>query len=298
MQGVCCDFIDKNCEMPPKGGVNVSIVQDMRYLSDPGSSLAHTHAGYHQMIYVARGQVAFDIRGQVYRVDGPSVVFIGCHERHSVTVLGEVYERYMVNVYPHKLGLHGNFRLFSIFSDRPEHFRHVLPVQNPVAFEALMELTLSEVNRRDNEFPDTPDRLLSGLLLLLYRQSPDFFPRTESRRTETVEAIKRRVERDLTELPPLTALGQEFHLSPYYLAHIFKDVTGYSIKNYHLLCRVAATRELLETTDMSITDICERVGFSDMSSLSRYFKREIGCTPSQYRKKNQKLNQANTEEHT
>jgi AraC-like DNA-binding protein len=35
-----------------------------------------------------------------------------------------------------------------------------------------------------------------------------------------------------------------------------------------------------------------------MSSLSRYFKREIGCTPSQYRKKNQKPNHTNTEERT
>ena len=274
----------------------MSIVQDIRYLSDPDSSTSHTHTGYHQMIYVRAGQVTFDIKGQVYTVDRPSVVFIGCHEVHAVTVTGEVYERYMVNVYPHKLGLHGNFRLFSMFSDRPERFCHVLPVQNRVAFEALLDLTLWEVAHPDNEFPDAPDRLLSSLLLMLYRQSPDFFPRAESRRTETVGAIKRRIETDLGELPSLVTLGQEFHLSPYYLAHLFKDVTGYSIKNYHLLCRVAATRELLETTDMSVTDICQRVGFSDMSSLSRYFKREIGCTPSQYRKANQKIHIQNTEE--
>ena len=274
----------------------MSIIQDMQYLSGPDSSFSHTHAGYHQMIYVKSGHVIFNIKGRIYDIERPSVVFIGCHEQHAVTVKGEEYERYMVNVYPHKLGLHGNFRLFSIFSDRPEHFCHVLTVQNRVALEALLDLTLSEVTCRDNEFPDTPDRLLSGILLLLYRQAPDFFPRAESRRTETVRAIKRRIESDLTELPSLDTLGQEFHLSPYYLAHIFKDVTGYSIKNYHLLCRVAATRELLETTDMSITDICQRVGFSDMSSLSRYFKREIGCTPSQYRKNNQCTDQKNTEE--
>jgi AraC-like DNA-binding protein len=270
----------------------------MRHIFDLDSSLSHTHKGYHQMIYVRRGTVLFNIEGHSYHVDRPSVIFIGCHEQHAVTVTGEVYERYMINVYPHKLGLHGNFRLFSIFSDRPESFCHVLEVQNKAAFEALLDLTLSEVSYHDNEFPDTPDRLLSGLLLLLYRESPDFFPRAESRRAETVSAIKQRIESSLIDLPSLGELGQEFHLSPYYLAHMFKDVTGYSIKNYHLLCRIAATRELLETTDISITDICEQVGFPDMSSLSRYFKREIGCTPSQYRKKNQKPNHTNTEERT
>lgn len=276
----------------------MSMIQDIRYLTDLDSSFSHTHTGYHQMIYVKSGRVNFDIKGQIYEVNRPSVVFIGCHEEHAVTVTGAVYERYMINVYPHKLGLHANFRLFSIFSDRPENFCHVLAVTNQTAFEAFLDLILGEFARRDNEFPDTPDRLLSGVLLLLYRQSPDFFPHTASRRTETVSAIKQRIETNLTDLPSLITLGQEFHLSPYYLAHMFKDVTGYSIKNYHLLCRVATTRELLETTDMSITDICERVGFSDMSSLSRYFKREIGCPPSQYRKKNQKINITNTEEHT
>ena len=265
------------------------MIQNVRYACDLDSSLVHTHTGYHQMLYIRRGSVTFDIEGHRYDVDRPSVVFIGCHERHAVAVHGDAYERYMINVYPHKVGLHGNFRLLSVFSDRPDGFCHVLPLPDDVREqEALLRLLLVEFERQDSEFADEPDRLLCSTLLLLYRLSPDFFPRSESKRAETVLRIKARLESELTEPPTLEELGRDFHLSPYYLAHIFKDITGYSIKNYHLLCRIAATRELLETTDMSITDICTRVGFADMSSLSRYFKREIGCTPSQYRKKNQK----------
>lgn len=262
------------------------MIQNVRYACDLDSSHVHTHTGYHQMLYVRRGEVVFDIEGHRYAVDRPSVVFIGCHEQHAVSVCGEVYERYTLNVYPHKVGLHGNFRLLSVFSDRPSGFCHVLPLCGDTAtLEALLGLLLVEFERQDAEFADEPDRLLCSALLSLYRSSPDFFPRTESKRAETVLRIKARLERELTDPPTLESLGREFHLSPYYLAHLFKDITGYSIKNYHLLCRIAATRELLETTDLSITDICERVGFADMSSLSRYFKREMGCTPSQYRKR-------------
>ena len=265
----------------------MSMIQNVRYACDLGSSHVHTHTGYHQMIYVRRGKVVFDIEGHRYVVDRPSVVFIGCHEQHAVRACGEIYERFMLNVYPHKVGLHGNFRLLSVFSDRPSGFCHVLPLYGDTTTpEMLLSLLLAEFQRQDAEFADEPDRLLCSTLLWLYRSSPDFFPRTESKRAETVLRIKVRLESELTEPPTLEKLGRDFHLSPFYLAHIFKDVTGYSIKNYHLLCRIAATRELLESTDMSITDICERVGFADMSSLSRYFKREMGCTPSQYRKQN------------
>ena len=263
----------------------MSMIQNVRYADDLDSSHVHTHTGYHQMLFVRRGEVVFDIEGHRYAVDRPSVVFIGCHEQHAVEVSGEVYERYMLNVYPHKVGLHGNFRLLSVFSDRPSGFCHVLPLDRDAkGMDALLSLLLDEFDRKDAEFADEPDRLLCSALLLLYRASPGFFPRAESKRAETVQRIKARLERELTDPPTLEDLGRQFHLSPYYLAHLFKDVTGYSMKNYHLLCRIAATRELLETTDMSITDICEKVGFADMSSLSRYFKREMGCTPSQYRK--------------
>ena len=43
-------------------------------------------------------------------------------------------------------------------------------------------------------------------------------------------------------------------------------------------------KSLLLTTDLRISEICERVGFSDVSSLSRYFRREVGLTPTEYRK--------------
>ena len=132
----------------------------------------------------------------------------------------------------------------------------------------------------------SPSLLMASLcsaLLSLYRSSPDFFPRTESKRAETVLRIKARLERELTDPPTLESLGREFHLSPYYLAHLFKDITGYSIKNYRMLCRIAAARELLTSTSLSVSEICDRIGFSNMSNFSRYFKKELGVSPLRYR---------------
>ncbi len=263
----------------------MSLIQHISHAQGPDSSRPHTHSGYHQMLYIRRGSLDLRVSDHAYTVDHPSVVFIGCHEPHALAVHSEIYERTLINLYPHKLGLNGNARLLSVFSDRPAGFCHVLPVgEDAERLDLLLALLADEWKRRDSEFLDEPERLLCSALLMLFRRSPEFFPSVESRRATTVQRIKSRIEGSLVDPPSLELLGEEFHMSPYYLSHLFKELTGYSIKNYHLLCRVAAARELLETTDRSITEIAARVGFYDASSLSRYMQRELGCTPTQYRK--------------
>ena len=49
--------------------------------------------------------------------------------------------------------------------------------------------------------------------------------------------------------------------------------------------RVKKARELLETTSLSIKEIRLRVGMSDESHFTRYFKKAFGVTPSRHRAK-------------
>lgn len=53
---------------------------------------------------------------------------------------------------------------------------------------------------------------------------------------------------------------------------------------YLILTRINAARDLLETTDRTISDIAQEVGFYDHSHFVRHFKHIRGCTPNQYRK--------------
>ena len=48
--------------------------------------------------------------------------------------------------------------------------------------------------------------------------------------------------------------------------------------------RVAKSMDLLKTTDMSVAEIAEVVGFSDISLYSRVFKQVIGVSPAAFRK--------------
>lgn len=72
-------------------------------------------------------------------------------------------------------------------------------------------------------------------------------------------------------------------LSARSLLRRFKAATGDTPRNYLQLLRIEAARELLETTPDSVDSITQSVGYDDVSSFTRLFKRLTGLPPSDYR---------------
>jgi AraC-like DNA-binding protein len=238
------------------------------------------------MIYVRRGALHLQIDGASYDVKAPAVIFISRLEQHALHVLSDTYERYTFDLDPcERTPQQNDAQLYAVFTDRPSGFCHVLPVSTLSArLDMLSDMICDEHARQDATFPGAADRLLQSMLLLLFRAAPQAFPSATRGSTGVIQAIRRSIETEPARELTLESLARRFHLNPYYMAHQFKDVTGYSIKNYQLRCRIAAARALLEHTDLCMGEICARVGFSDMSSLSRYFRREVGMTPTAYRR--------------
>lgn len=81
-------------------------------------------------------------------------------------------------------------------------------------------------------------------------------------------------------------LAQEFHTNRTTLLNDFKKSTGQSINQYLTKLRVTMAATLLRDTKLTVNEICERTGFSDISYFSKTFKKEIKSTPSEYRRIN------------
>lgn len=74
-------------------------------------------------------------------------------------------------------------------------------------------------------------------------------------------------------------------LSPSYVTKIFKEATGYSVKEYIDLKKMQKAKELLSDTQLSLGDISTQIGFLDTQSFCRKFKAMEGMTPNSYRRK-------------
>ncbi len=64
-----------------------------------------------------------------------------------------------------------------------------------------------------------------------------------------------------------------------------KEITGFSPKEYINIKRIKRAAELISTTSLTISEISDMVGISDPLYLSRVFKSEYGCSPTEWRKR-------------
>ena len=78
-------------------------------------------------------------------------------------------------------------------------------------------------------------------------------------------------------------LGDEFGLSTYYISRFITEQTGYNLKSYITRLRIEEAKRLLASTELTLQEIVNRIGYLDTSSFIRKFKKETGKTPGEYR---------------
>ncbi|MBQ8585505.1 MAG: helix-turn-helix transcriptional regulator [Butyricicoccus sp.] len=96
--------------------------------------------------------------------------------------------------------------------------------------------------------------------------------------------IKEYIDRHYMEPITLQDIGEALHMSPYYLSHVFKQMSGYSPVQYLLRRRIGEAQTLLITTDYSITRISEMVGYDTQSYFNLQFTKHVVMPPNKYRK--------------
>lgn len=74
-------------------------------------------------------------------------------------------------------------------------------------------------------------------------------------------------------------------LSEKYLTHRFTQEAGETFSEYLTGVRIQKARELLRSTSFKIYEIAEMVGYNNAEHFNRMFKKTVGMTPSQYRKR-------------
>ncbi len=71
-----------------------------------------------------------------------------------------------------------------------------------------------------------------------------------------------------------------------------KRITGNSPKSFILAIQMERATELLQQTDLTISNIAEKCGFSESGSFTRTFRQYYGTTPSKFREEKNKQNPA------
>ncbi len=78
-------------------------------------------------------------------------------------------------------------------------------------------------------------------------------------------------------------IAESVALNPVYLNKLFKLSTGKTLSDYLNLYRIQIAKQFLAQTSLPLNAISENVGYNDVRSLLRYFKKYNGISPTEYR---------------
>lgn len=128
--------------------------------------------------------------------------------------------------------------------------------------------------------------LLSEWLRSLTEEIIDVVTRSHSNRYDgIVRKAMRFIDEHFAENISVKDVADEVCVSESYFKSIFKKGSGYSYSEYLTRVRMEKAKELLHTTEKSVMEIALDIGFQTPNSFSSLFRREVGMSPTQYKKK-------------
>ena len=106
---------------------------------------------------------------------------------------------------------------------------------------------------------------------------------TSGRNTVEKEMVSY-IQQNYTGTISLKEFGEQFHLSEKYISRYFKEHFHITLSQYVTYLRLEHAKQLLQDTDLPITEIALQSGYQNVSYFIRSFKKTYEVSPLKYRK--------------
>lgn len=250
----------------------------------------HYH-DFNKIIIFLSGEVTYIIEGKSYYLKPWDILLVGRNDIHQPIISSDLpYERIILWLNPYFLDAHK---------------RNDCDLQNCFTLATKRKMNMIRLNKKDipslkQTLDDLEEAIIdtnfgyeilknSLFIQLMVKINRLFFGMDINKKLEDVhydsriESILSYINDNLENDLSIDLLGDLFYLNKYYLMHLFKRETGYTIYNYIQKKRVIKASDYIKS-GMQAGEVCSLCGFGDYSSFVRTFKKEFKLSPKQYYK--------------
>lgn len=160
-----------------------------------------------------------------------------------------------------------------------------IPAKEIEHFQILWKMFSIEMHSRDNLQIGMLQMMLKRYLILCTRlyKSQENFPK-EEKNVSIIREFNFLVEKHFNTKHTVAEYADLLFKSPKTISNIFSKAGSKTPLNYIQDRKMLEARRLLHHTDMQIQEVAIKIGYDDIQSFSRFFKKREGVSPIKYRK--------------
>lgn len=254
-------------------------------ISDPpGNMDIHMH-DFYELYYFLSGDVTYYIEGQVYRIKKNDMMIINNKELHRPKFnSARPYERMVIHFKPEYVAPFITKDYNPLFYLEKRKLGHHNKVEAEEVISSGIGRYFSEmeecIRKSLSETPLVVKTLLLQMLVALngiYLRKKNIradLAKYDQRIITIVDYINNNIDKKIS----LALLEEKFFINKYYLCHLFKETTGFTVIEYLTYKRIMKAKELL-AKGYPVLEVCHSVGFGDYSSFYKVLKRLVGKSP-------------------
>lgn len=182
-----------------------------------------------------------------------------------------------------------------------QNYKHILSRQDYPTVHSLVSLIIKEYEEQKPSYQFSMKGLLLSLYIELYRiqsmENGDSRKDLDSDRLPdnalVITPALDYIEKNYMQQFSIDYLADLCHWSPTHFRRVFHEIMGTSPLDFLNNTRIMKSCNLLRSTEESILDISEMVGFHSVSSYNRYFIKIMQMSPRDYRKQMQQTDKRN-----
>ena len=246
-----------------------------------------------EIIYIKKGHGYVTVDFKQYKVSGSTIVLILPGQLHSIEQYDDLSMEYEnIIFHPGILLMKASFSsnkdlLQPLFAGEiavPTVYSPDSPFYNEIAHcvDANDEIRKT--------FPKGYQLFLKSQLFMMFyilikELSSNTIERKDTKSLAKMKLILKYIENNYMNKISIADVAEEVHLSQSHFMKYFKNTMGTSFIDYLNEYRLTMASRLLLSSDATVLNISEEVGFDNLSYFNRSFKRRFGQTPSAYRKR-------------
>ena len=250
----------------------------------------HRH-DFFEVLYLSKGSGFHVIDSNKYNIKPPCVFFMSPGQAHKIEFSGDIEgyififtaEFYLIKQINQNRLIEFPF-FYTIRQDNPP--LEFISSTDVDFIESLFRKAISETKKENNYSVDLLRSVLDLILTtcsVLYKSGENALQK--GRGHMVVKKFFQEVEENYHKNLAVSDYAEKLAITPNHLTQTVSELTGKTSLQIIKAKQLLEIKRLLVHSNLSISEIAHRLNFSDQSYFTKFFKRETGVSPLQYRSK-------------